>query len=74
MKNDSDPKFHCKKCNKDFKRAQDLKMHRSKVHSSKSNGKSEISVKPQITHIDIIAMLNVKINAMQEVKRMLENL
>lgn len=63
---------HCKKCNKDFKRAQDLKMHQSKVHKHKLKNASK---KPQkLNQIDLISVLKVKIEAMRDVLTILENL
>jgi len=69
----TDAKFTCKRCDKHFKTRRFLQIHREKFHS-KANGKSKDAPKATISHTDIIAMLNVKIDALREVKAMLEHL
>lgn len=69
----------CPECSKEFKREQDVLMHRSKVHKKKRkyikhkvNGVTK--EKQSFSKLDLIQILQVKINALEEVKEMLRSL
>lgn len=77
---------HCDKCNKDFKRDQDLRMHDTKVHTRKRKMKhaskklkffkgSRIpQLKREFSKADLVAVIKVKIDSLKDVLQMLENL
>lgn len=68
----------CSVCEKELKRDQDLKMHMTKVHGKKKKKTvkkiKRIETVKQFSKLDLISIIQVKIDSLKDVLEMLRNL